>query len=196
MTRAKLTNLLLVLSFALSTLLYAERAHAHPYGTSFRLGLGLPALTTTYFPSPVPDELIITWGLYPITFGVQLGVQVSHEIGLAVLLYGGGYYNDALAPDLRHYIYFAAVPRFEYLFWPHGTVAPYLGIEIGGEVQGYPSMNLQDLFRTGGFFGLHIFPIDEFSIDLELAANFLYDFDRDIAGFRAVFYLAIMGWLH
>jgi hypothetical protein len=172
--------------------LWPESAHAHPTGTSFRVGLGIPVLSVTHYPSP--NFTGVTYGLYPVTFGVHLGVQVSHEVGLAVHVLGGGRYERVPGDDL-HYVYFAAVPRFEYMFWPHGTVAPYFGFEIGVDIEGDPDVTLRDVFRTGGFFGLHIFAITEFSVDLELAVNFLYDIDADLAGVRGVLYLSTTGWL-
>ena len=50
-------------------------------------------------------------------------------------------------------------------------------------------------FRTGGFFGIHIFPETEVSIDLEGNLNFLYDIDLDIAGVRATAYIQVQGWI-
>lgn len=174
----------------LALLAWPASAYAHPSETSFRLGLGIPALSVTHYPSP--DQAYVTYGLYPVTFGVHLGVQVTSEVGLAIHVLGGGAY-DAVT-DI-HFVYFAAVPRFEYMFTPHDTVGFYLGIEAGIEGSGDPDLDMVDVFRTGPFFGLHIFAETEFSVDLELAGNFVYDIDRDLAGIRGVLYFSVTGWL-
>jgi hypothetical protein len=168
------------------------RAHAHPRNTSVRIGLGIPALSVTHFPSP--DTTTVTYGLYPVTFGAFVGFQITREIGLGIIVLGGGRYDDTPVDD-EHFVYFAAVPRFDYLFMPHGPVAPYLGVEVGAEVSGDTDLDLTDIFRTGGFFGLHFFAETEFSIDVELAANFIYNIDADIAGIRGVLYISTTGWL-
>jgi hypothetical protein len=167
-------------------------ASAHPTRTAFRIGLGIPLLSVTHYPGPEETEL--TYGLWPVTLGLHLGVQVTNEIGIALNVYGGGRWNDSPAGE-ADYVMFSAMPRFEYMFTPHGTVAPYLGAEIGGAVEGDPDANLRDVFRTGGFFGLHIFAETEVSIDLELAASFVYDIDRGEPGVRAIFALSTTGWL-
>lgn len=173
--------------------LWPADAYAHPTGTSFRLGLGLPALSVTHYPGP--DATSVTYGLYPVTFGVHLGVQVRPEIGLAIHVLGGGRFDTARGAE-SHFVFFSAAPRFEYMFTPHGTAAPYLGAEIGVDVSGDTRADLQDVFRTGGFFGVHLFAMTEVSVDLELAANFLYDIDAEQAGVRGVLYLSTTGWLH
>ena len=168
-------------------------AHAHPSETSFRLGLGVPLVSVEHYPAP--EETAVTYGLYPTTLGLHVGVQIVSEVGLAVHLLGGGAYDTSPAENL-HYVIFSAAPRFEYMFTPHETVAPYLGVEVGVRIDGYPDVaDMRDVFWTGGLFGLHIFAETELSFDLELAPGFVYDVDRDVAGFRGVLAFSMTGWL-
>ncbi len=180
------------LLFLVLSALWPASAYAHPQDTSFRLGLGIPLLAVTHYPEP--DSTSITYGLYPITFGVHLGVQITSEVGIAVHVLGGGRYDNVAGVD-THLVLFSVVPRFEYMFTPHDTVGVYLGLEAGVDVNGLTGTNLSDVFRTGPFFGLHIFAVTEFSVDLELAGNLLYDIDADQLGVRGVLYFSVTGWL-
>ncbi|MBZ0121334.1 MAG: hypothetical protein K8H88_30335 [Sandaracinaceae bacterium] len=190
MTRARHATWTLLVAAAL--LLWPTAAHAHPRGTLFRLGLGIPALGVTHFPSP--DSTSVTYALSPVTFGVHMGVQVVSEVGLSVVVLGGGRYDNVRGAD-THQVFFSVAPRFEYMFTPHGTVGFYLGGNVGFDISGDPDANLRDVFHTGPFAGMHIFPDAEFSVDLELAPSFLYDFDLGAAGFRSLLYISVTGWL-
>jgi hypothetical protein len=190
MTRQRARSCVLVLAIVSAV---PAVAHAHPADPSFRLGLGIPGLAVTHMPGS-PATTTVQYGLYPATFGVHLGWQIVSEVGLEVRLLGGGLWLES-GPTDQHIIFFSVAPRFEYMFTPHETVAPYLGFEVGLDVVGNPDTNMSDIFRTGGFFGIHIFAVTEFSVDLELQADFLYNVDTERAGFRGTFYVSITGWL-
>lgn len=168
-------------------------AKAHPRGSSFRLGLGLPALSVQHFPGI--DATQVTYGLNSLTFGLHLGVQVSGSVGLAVHVLGGGVYTDTPGAPSSNVVIFSVAPRFEYMFNPHGTFAPYLGVQVGYSVSGDTDTNLVDLLRMGGFFGGHIFAVSRFSVDLEIALDYLYNFDNQESGFQATLYFSLTGWL-
>src|SRR5688572_830128 len=99
-----------VLALAIVSAAWPTVAHAHPADPSFRLGLGIPALSVTHFPFPGgADVTQVTYGLPPTTFGVHLGWQATSEIGLSVVLLGGGQWIDIGASD-QHIIFFSAAP--------------------------------------------------------------------------------------
>lgn len=170
-------------------------AHAHPAGTSARIGLGIPALSVIYFPGVPIDRIQVLYGINQLTFGAHMGMQVSPEVGLVLHVLAGGRYADGRVSGESNFMTLSVAPRFEYMFSPHDSFAPYLGLEAGYAANGDPNANMRDMVRAGGFLGAHIFAVSELSIDLELAANFLYDVDNQRAGFQGTFYLSTTGWL-
>lgn len=170
----------------------ASSAQAQRGEGAVRVGLGIPLLSVTVVPDS--DATIVNYGLSQVTFGMEGHYQLSDEMSIGTQLILGGTTSD-FGPFGGDNFVFAIMPRFEYMFMPTEVVSPYLGVEIGYWMQGDPSADLLDVFRAGAFAGGHLFPVDAFSFDGELALTFVHLPDFGNAGFQITIYFKVSGWI-
>jgi hypothetical protein len=97
----------------------------------------------------------------------------------------------------------ALVPFLEYLFL-EGDVRPFLGGQVGFQISfleriglggGGGGIDTNALFVTGGMGGVHLFPIDSFSISPQLEIDFIYNGQTQRAGAQLVLSVTLAGWM-
>ncbi len=166
-------------------------AHAQHGPGALRLGADFTIFEVADYPD-VGDP-----GFNIGVLSTGLGVNVGYELGDMFVIGGRaafGYTGNIAGGVGIDAGIISLIPYFEILFGTENIV-PFAGLQVGPEIYFADGVDTQAVLLAGGYGGVHIFPVDAFSISPQLWASFVYNSGFQRAGFDISLIVSLTGWI-
>jgi hypothetical protein len=175
-------------------------AHAQHGEGAFRLHADFSVFDVSAYPG-FGDATILVGVLSPpgpFFGGLGLGLGAGYQFSDMFVIGGriGFGYVDVAAPGgtPSGAGLLSLVPYFEILF-TEGDVIPFAGAQAGFQVAFPEASDARAGLLAGLYGGVHLFPVDAFSISPQLWLDFLYNGFTERAGFDIGIIVTLTGWI-